>query len=79
MNLSHTKIEAKLSLSVCNNFALSAIKKQLRVDIVNDCKDISKDVPGPDLGIATIDHEDIENGDNKSEIIEIAINRSKCN
>ena len=48
-------------------------------NIVNDFKDISKDVPGPDAGIATIDHEDIENGDNNSEMIETNVKRSKCN
>ena len=47
--------------------------------LVNDCKDILKHVPGPDVGIATNDHEDLENDSKESEMIETAINRSKCN
>ena len=47
-------------------------------NIVNDSKDISKAIPGPDVGIATNDHEDIENSDNESEMIETAMNVSKC-
>ena len=39
---------------------------------------MSKDVPGPDVGIATNDHEDLENDGKESEMIETAINRSKC-
>ena len=42
--------------------------------IVNDCKDISKHVPGPDVGIATNDREDLENCDKESEMIETAMN-----
>ncbi len=64
--------------------------KQLRVDVelflffkavnnlvditVNDCKDTFKHIPGPDVGIATIDHEDIENGNKESEMIKTAMN-----
>ena len=47
-------------------------------NIVNDCKDISKGLPGPDVGIATNDHEDLNNGDKESAMIETAIKRSKC-
>ena len=47
-------------------------------NIVNDFKDISKDVPGPDVGVGTNDHEDLENDDKETEMIETAINRSKC-
>ena len=36
--------------------------------IVNDCKDTIKHIPGPDVGIATIDHEDIANGNKESEM-----------
>ena len=39
---------------------------------------MSKHVPGPDVGIATNDHEDLENDGKESEMIETAINRSKC-
>ena len=42
--------------------------------IVNDCKDTIKHIPGPDVGIATIDHEDIENGNKESEMIKTAMN-----
>ena len=47
-------------------------------NIVNNSKDISKDLPGPDVGIATNDREDLENGDKESEMIETAMNESKC-
>ena len=47
-------------------------------NIVNNSKDISKDLPGPDVGIATNDREDLENGDKESEMIETAMNVSKC-
>ena len=36
-----------------------------------------KYIPGPDVSTATNDHEDIENGDKESEIIETSMNRSK--
>ena len=47
-------------------------------NIVNDNKDISKGVPGPDVGIATNDREDLENGDKESEMVKTDINRRKC-
>ena len=47
-------------------------------NIVNDCNDISKAIPGPDVGIATNDRKDLENGDKESEMIETAMNVSKC-
>jgi hypothetical protein len=47
-------------------------------NLANDSKDKSKDVPGPDVGIATNDREDLENGDKESEMIETAMNVSKC-
>ena len=46
--------------------------------LVNDCKDIFSVIPGPDVGIATNDHEDIENSDNESEMIETAINKASA-
>ena len=53
----------------------SLIKQVNNLDdkIVNDGKDISKVVPGPDVAIANIDHEDIENS-RESEMIEAAMN-----
>ena len=47
-------------------------------NIVNDSKGISKAIPGPDVGIATNDRKDLENGDKESEMIETAMNVSKC-
>ena len=41
-------------------------------EIVNEVKDISKVVPGPDVAIANKDHEDIENII-ESEMIEAAM------
>ena len=41
-------------------------------EIVNEVKDISKVVPGPDVAIANKDHEDIENT-RESEMIEAAM------
>ena len=61
-----------------NSFFLQAVNNLLD-NIVNNSKDISKDLPGPDVGIATNDCEDLENGDKESDQIETAINRSKCN
>ena len=60
-----------------NSFFLQAVNN-LSDKIVNDSKDISNDVPGPDVGIATNDHEDIENSDNESEMIETAINKASA-
>ena len=40
--------------------------------IVNEVNDILKVIPGPDVTIANIDHEDIENGI-ESEMIEAAM------
>ena len=60
-----------------NSFFLQAVNN-LQDNIVKDNKDISKDVPGPDVGIATNDREDLENGDKESEMIETAMNVSKC-
>ena len=53
----------------------SLIKQVNNLDdkIVNDGKDIFKVVPGPDVAIANIDHEDIENS-RESEMIEAAMN-----
>jgi hypothetical protein len=42
--------------------------------IVNDTKDISKDLPGPDVSIAINIHEDIKDNNKESEMIETAIN-----
>ena len=56
-----------------NSFFLQAVNNLLD-NIVNNSKDISNNVPGPDVGIATNDHEDIENSDNESEMIETAMN-----
>ena len=60
-----------------NSFFLQAVNNLLD-NIVNNSKDISNDVPGPDVGIATNDHEDIENSDNESEMIETAINKASA-
>ena len=54
-------------------FFLQAVNNLLD-KIVNDSKDISKDLPGPNVGIATNDHEDLKNDDNESEMIETAMN-----
>ena len=47
--------------------------------LVNDCKDIFSVIPGPDVGIATNDHEDIENSDNESEMIETVLIEASAN
>ena len=44
--------------------------------IVNDGKDTFKVIPGPDVAIANIDHEDIENY-KESEMIEAALKLTK--
>ena len=60
-----------------NSFFLQAVNN-LMDNIVNDCKDISEAIPGPDVGIATNDRKDLENGDKESEMIKTAINGRKC-
>ena len=35
--------------------------------------------PGPDVGFATNDREDLENNGKESEMIETAMNREECN
>ena len=47
--------------------------------LVDDCKDIFSVIPGPDVGIATNDHEDIENSDNESEMIETVLIEASAN
>ena len=56
-----------------NSFFLQTVNNLVDI-IVNDCKDTFKHIPGPDVGIATIDHEDIENGNKESEMIKTAMN-----
>ena len=56
-----------------NSFFLQTVNN-LVDKLVNDCKDTFKHIPGPDVGIATIDHEDIENGNKESEMIKTAMN-----
>ena len=56
-----------------NSFFLEAVNN-LTDENVNDCTDIIRVIPGPDVGIATIDHEDIENGNKESEMIKTAMN-----
>ena len=60
-----------------NSFFLQAVNN-LMDNIVNDSKDISKAIPGPNVGIATNDRKDLENGDKESEMIKTAINRRRC-
>ena len=54
------------------NFTSLEQVNNLAYKIVNEVKDISKVVPGPDVAIANIDHEDIENT-RESEMIETAM------
>ena len=60
-----------------NSFFLQAVNN-LMDNSVNDSKDISKAIPGPDVDIATNDRKDLENGDKESEMIKTAINGRKC-
>ena len=60
-----------------NSFFLQAVNN-LMDNSVNDSKDISKAIPGPDVDIATNDRKDLENGDKESEMIKTAIKRRKC-
>ena len=57
-----------------NSFFLQTVNNLVH-KLVNECKDISKHVPGPDVGFATNDHEDLENNAKESEMIETAMNR----
>ena len=61
-----------------NSFFLEAVNN-LTDENVNDCTDIIRVIPGPDVGIATNDHEDIENSDNESEMIETALIEASAN
>ena len=56
----------------------SLIKQVNNLDdkIVNNGKDIFKVIPGPDVAIANIDHEDIESS-LESEMIEAALKLTK--